>query len=184
MHTETKLHARPTTQAPCITIIGMAGSGKSTIGCTLAEALGWAFLDTDLLLEAAYGTRLQDITDRMSRDQFLDAERDMVCTLRASRCVISTGGSVVYREDNMTHLATLGPIVCLDASLDLIRKRIALNPERGLVIAPGQTLEDLYNERKVLYDRFGQIHCDASLSPAALASAIISELKKTGISLD
>lgn len=181
MEQEAKLIARPTAPEPCISIIGMAGSGKSTVGQTLAELLGWAFLDTDQLLEAAYGTKLQNITNSLSRDEFLDAETTMICSLRASRTVISTGGSAVYREGSMRHLKKLGPIVCLDASVDLVKERIALNPERGLIIAPGQTIESLYNERIDLYNGFADIHCDSALSPIACAQCILSQSGPYGI---
>ena len=94
MSTDVKLLKKPKASLPRISLIGMAGSGKTTIGVALARALGWAFIDTDSLIEAAYATRLQDISDALSRDAFLDMEADFICSLRTSRTVISTGGSV------------------------------------------------------------------------------------------
>lgn len=162
----------------CIILIGMASAGKSTIGKLLANRLDWAYIDTDHIIEAYYGTRLQTITDAMTKDEFLDMEGESICRLGAKRCVIATGGSVVYRPNAIDHLKTLGPLVHLEVSLPLILERLAAKPDRGLAIAPGQTFEDLYNERKELYASAAgyTIHAD-SLTPEECVQAIIQELQ-------
>lgn len=165
---------------PCITLIGMAGSGKSTIGMALAKYMDYAFMDTDYLIESAYGTDLQSVADALPGDAFLDMEERFICSLRASRTVIATGGSVVYRESAMKHLHSMGPVVCLDASLETIQKRIALNPQRGLVIATGQTIADLYAERIALYTKYADLHCDTSKSPGECAAWIAVHVSLQG----
>jgi shikimate kinase len=91
--------------------------------------------------------------------------------------VLSTGGSVVYRHEAMAHLAALGPLIYLEVSLPLILERIAMNPERGLAIAPGQTIEDLYNERIALYRRYASFTLAADdLAPGACAERIVAWL--------
>ena len=73
---------------------------------------------------------------------------------------------MVYREKTMEHLANLGICVYLKVDLDLILERIAKNPERGLAIAPGQTIEDLFHERELLYQKYANIILDAkTMSP-------------------
>lgn len=138
----------------CVSLIGMAASGKTSVGRELAGLLGWAHLDTDHLIEATYAVRLQKVTDSLSRDEFLAVEDETIRALRVRRTVISTGGSAVYSEGAMRHLGTLGPIVHIDVPLDVILARIARKPERGLVIAPGQTVEDLFAERAALYRKW------------------------------
>jgi shikimate kinase len=140
-------------EGSCITFIGMAGAGKTTVGRLVARSLDWAFADSDHIIEAAFGSPLQSVTDSMTKEAFIDMEADMVCDLRFTRTVISTGGSVIYRQRTMEHLASLGPIVYLDVPLPIILERIARNPDRGLAIAPGQTVEDLFREREELYRR-------------------------------
>jgi shikimate kinase len=135
----------------CVSLIGMAACGKSAVGRGLAARLNWAHLDTDHLIEAAYAARLQRIMDNLGRERFLAVEDEIVRALRLRRTVISTGGSVIYSPGAMRHLATLGPIVHLDVPLPVILERIARKPERGLVIAPGQSVEDLFAERMALY---------------------------------
>ncbi len=138
----------------CITLIGMPGVGKSTVGTTLSKLIAFAPLDSDYLIEALYGVHLQAIADKLTKDEFLDLEAEVVQKIRVNRAVIATGGSVVYREKAMQHLKTLGPVILLSAELDLILERIALNPDRGLAIAPNQTIEDLYQERMNLYTKY------------------------------
>ncbi|MEZ0576692.1 homoserine kinase [Halodesulfovibrio aestuarii] len=165
-------------ETDCITLIGMASAGKSTLGKILAHQLGWVFIDTDHLIEGQYGTNLQAVTDSMTKEEFLDVECAVICALRAKRCVIATGGSVVYREKAMEHLRSLGPICHLDVSLPKIIKRIGEKPDRGLAIAPGQTIEDLYNERAALYKKYAEIsvQCD-NKTPEQCVTALLAALE-------
>ena len=167
--------APPSRLSPCIILIGMAGVGKSTIGLALARELGWAFVDSDFILEALYGTRLQTVTDALGKDAFLDVEDGVVASLRLQRAVIATGGSVVYRERCMRHLQRLGPVVYLDAPLEVIEERIARNPQRGLAIAPGQSIADIFHEREHFYQRYCTLRCAAHpYTPAQCARWILA----------
>ena len=150
----------PPPACPCVVLIGMAGAGKSTVGMALAQTLGWAFMDSDYLMEALYADRLQSVTDALSKEAFLDLEAVVLGSIRVQRTVIATGGSAVYRPQAMAHLATLGPVVFLDVPLETIEERIARNPDRGLAIAPGQTLADIFYEREALYNHYATLRCD------------------------
>jgi len=149
--------SEPTPQARlweqgCVSLIGMAAAGKSTLGRLLAEKLGWAHLDTDRMIEAYYGLPLQQVLDGMGLTKFLEAEETLVSMLGVRRAVISTGGSVVYGPKAMERLHLLGPVVHLDVSLESFKKRVGDGGNRGLAIAPGSTLEDLFHERQPLYE--------------------------------
>lgn len=162
---------------PSIIIIGMAGAGKSTIGKALAHYLNWAFVDTDHIIEANYATKLQNIADKLSKEEFLDIESTIIQSLYFNRTVIATGGSVVYREKAMEHLAKLGVIVHLKVELSLILERIAKNPDRGLAIAPGQTIEDLFYEREKLYQKYANITFDTkTLTPKDCVLELVKKL--------
>ncbi len=134
-----------------ISLIGMAGAGKSTLGRLLAEKLGWAHVDTDKLIESYYGLPLQDVLDGLGLQKFLEAENTLVAMLNVRRAIISTGGSVVYGREAMERLHLLGPVVHLDISMASFLKRVGDGSNRGLAIAPGRTREDLYLERQPLY---------------------------------
>ena len=164
---------------PCITIIGMAGAGKSTVGKALAHNLNWAYVDTDHIIEATYAAKLQSVADRLSKEEFLDTEASIVQSIQFNRAVIATGGSVVYREKTMEHLARLGVIVHLKVDLNLILERIAKNPDRGLAIAPGQTIEDLFYEREMLYQKYADITLDAkTLTPKECVQELLKQFPK------
>ena len=135
----------------CVSLIGMAGAGKSTLGRLLAEKLGWAHLDTDRLMESYYGLNLQDILDGLGLEAFLKAEETLVSMLGVRRAVISTGGSVVYGPAAVERLKLLGPVVYLSVSMETFLERVGDAGNRGLAVAPGQTREDLYLERQPLY---------------------------------
>lgn len=163
----------------CVTLIGMAGAGKTTVGGALAERLGWPQLDTDHLIEAHYGRPLQELTDTFGRDRFVEVEDELVSRLAVVRTILSTGGSVVYGDKCMRRLKELGPIVYIFASKDVILERVARNPERGLAIAPGQTVEDLFNERMPLYEAAADFTVDSgAMNPKECAEAIATWLSQ------
>lgn len=163
----------------CLSIIGMAGAGKTTIGRELAALLDWPQLDTDQVIEATYGARLEDVTKAVSKEEFLDIEGLVLSRLRIRRTVISTGGSAVYRPQAMQHLLKLGPVVYIDVPLPVILERISRKPDRGLAIAPGQTVEDLYMERKLLYETFATVRIPGGEEPAAHYAALIADWLRT-----
>lgn len=136
----------------CVSIVGMAASGKTTIGSELAHILSWGQLDADNLIESYFGAPLQALSTCMSKEEFLDLEGAVIRHIAVKRMVISTGGSAIYRPEAIHHLRMMGPIVYIAVPLPIILQRIARKPERGLAIAPGQTVEDLYNERRLLYE--------------------------------
>ncbi len=135
-----------------ISLIGMAAAGKTTLGRVVAECLGFAHVDADWLISAHFGCHLQQIVDELGDEDFLQLEEETLCKLSINRAVISTGGSVVYSEKIMQHLHSLGPVIAIDPGFETIEKRIQAAPDRGLVIAPGQTLFDLYSARRPLYE--------------------------------
>jgi shikimate kinase len=136
---------------PCITLVGMAGAGKSTLGRALAGRLGWGQLDTDQHMEAYYGLPLQRIMDTYGLDEFLRIEGHLVSQLGLTRTVVSTGGSVIYSQSAMNRLKELGPVVLLDIDEQTFLDRVGDGGNRGLAIPPGKSLSDLYNQRQPLY---------------------------------
>jgi shikimate kinase len=135
----------------CLTLIGMAGAGKSMAGKALADLLGWVHVDTDRLMESYFGCSLQMLRERLGIKGFLLAEERLTSELFLNRCVISTGGSVVYSDLAMERLRSLGPVILLETALETIQERLADYSTRGLVIRSGQTIRDLYEERQPLY---------------------------------
>lgn len=140
-----------------IILIGMPGSGKTTIGTELAELIGYGYIDSDSVIVAREGMRLCELMEKVGREGFLDIEAKVNSELCANRCVIATGGSVIYRENAMEKLKTLGKIVYLKLSFETIANRLGDLKARGVAIKEGNTLLDLYQERAPLYEKYADI---------------------------
>ena len=140
-----------------VVLIGMPWSGKSTVGVLLAKALARAFVDTDVVIQAAEGRRLQEIIDRDGVEAMRAIEERHLCALECRGNVIATGGSVVYSERAMRHLKSGGCCVYLQAPFGVIQQRAVQADSRGLVRGPGQTLRDLYDERLPLYEWYADV---------------------------
>ena len=144
-----------------ITLIGMPGSGKSSVGVVLAKALGKDFLDVDLLIQSREGTLLQNILDEQGVEAFLDVESEVIRSVSCKNTVIAPGGSCVCRDDAMEHLKKQGVVVYLRLSCPEVVKRIHNLDSRGIALQPGQTLEDVYNYRAPRYERYADLTVDA-----------------------
>lgn len=140
-----------------IILIGMPGAGKSTIGVILAKILGYKFIDSDLLIQEQTGKLLKDIISESGHDGFLEVEGRINASINTHRCVIATGGSVVYEPAAMEHLKSIGTVIYLNVPFEALSRRLSNLTARGVVLNPGQTLIDLYNERTILYQQYADI---------------------------
>lgn len=145
-----------------IILIGMPGSGKSTCGVLAAKALLKNFFDTDLLFQGLEEKRLQDIIDDDGIEYFLSAEERAILSLDINATVVATGGSVVYSDKSMEHLKKSGKIIYLHLSYNTMVDRIKNITTRGVVVKEGDSLEDMYNERLPMYQKWADvvINCD------------------------
>ena len=135
-----------------ITLIGMPGAGKSTVGVVLAKVLGYCFVDSDLLIQEQTGKLLHELITELGDEGFLELENRVNAGLAADRSVIATGGSAVYGEEAMEHLREISTVVYLRLSCGSLKERLGDLHERGVVLKPGQTLEDLMAARTPLYE--------------------------------
>lgn len=141
-----------------IILIGMPASGKSTAGVLLAKAVGYGFIDTDLLIQNEQKALLCDIIAREGAEKFIAIEEGINAELWAERCVIATGGSVVYGERAMRHLKELGTVVYLQLGEKTLEKRLKNIFRRGVVMRrAGETVADLYAERVPLYEKYADV---------------------------
>lgn len=143
-----------------IVLIGMPGVGKSTIGVILAKVLGYEFVDSDLVIQKQEGRLLKDIIAEVGPEGFIEVENRMGAGLNVDNSIIATGGSIVYGKEAMEHLKLSGVVVYLKQSLKVLKGRLSDIKNRGVVLKDGQTLDDLYEERSVLYEKYADIIID------------------------
>ena len=117
-----------------ITLIGMPGVGKSTLGVVLAKVLGYQFFDSDLLIQKQEKRRLSQIIRQEGIERFKEIENRVNASIQSENTVIATGGSVVYCEEAMQHLKSIGKVVYLKVSLEALSKRLGNLKGRGVLL--------------------------------------------------
>ena len=145
-----------------VTLIGMPGSGKSSVGRLLAKRLGCAFLDVDSLIVQAYrAPNLQAVLNRLGNEKFLDAEAEIIAALDCQNTVLAPGGSAVLREKGALRLKELGPVVYLNPSCATLEKRLGNLSTRGVTLAPGQSIQAHYDYRSPFYEKYADCTVDS-----------------------
>ena len=160
-----------------LTLIGMAGAGKSTLGVLLAKALGYDFIDTDILIQQKNKKLLQEIIDEDGIDVFLTIEEEVLSELQTERSIIATGGSAVYSDKAMKALKQHSIVVYLEVPYDEIVARVKNIATRGIVLKHGNSLKDAFDERQPLYHKYADIVVNCSQKDIeATLSEIIGQL--------
>ncbi len=140
-----------------VILIGMPGSGKSTVGVVLAKKLGYRFIDSDLVIQEKCGKLLYQLIEERGEAGFLMLENEINASITAEGAVIATGGSAVYGKEAMRHFQEIGRIVYLKLPYGELEQRLGDLHERGVVLKRGYTLRDLYEERIPLYEKYADI---------------------------
>ncbi len=161
-----------------IVLIGMPGSGKSTVGVILARLMARDFIDTDVLIQTSHRRSLQNIVDREGYMALRGIEEDILLKLDCRGHVIATGGSAAYSHAAMMHLKSQGIAVFLHVDLPTLKSRVKDYETRGLAKRPDQSLDDLFAERFALYRKYADITIDCiGLTHEEVCASIIRELE-------
>lgn len=145
-----------------VTLIGMPGAGKSTVGVLLAKSMLMDFVDTDLLIQRKYGMSLCEFIEKYGEEEFKRAENDVISSLNCENTVIATGGSAVYGEGGMKHLCKISTIVYLSVPVESLSERLSNIRTRGVVMKKGESIEKLFQRRSPLYEKYAEITVDCS----------------------
>lgn len=168
-----------------ISLVGLPGSGKSTVGRQLARRLQLPFVDSDQRIEARLGCTIRDYFDREGEDRFRDIEQLTIDELTTdARGVLSTGGGVVLREANRAHLHDRSQVVYLKSSPEELIHRLRHDTNRPLlqVADPLARLRDLYAVRDPLYRSVAHFVIETGRpSVATLANMIVMQLELAGV---
>ena len=155
-----------------ISLIGMAGCGKSTLGKAISNELGINFVDTDLLIEKKYKATLEEIKIENGYEFVRAAEEEVILSLNEATKIVSTGGSAVYSKKSMQHLKSFSYIIYIETALETIINRIDVGQERGLAVPDGLTIPEVYSEREPLYNQYADFILDGSKSIQELTKLI------------
>ena len=161
-----------------VILIGMPSCGKSTLGVLLARELGYSFIDSDILIQESEGKLLHEIISERGIEGFMETEDRVNSEIQEKKSVIATGGSVIYCDNAMEHLRTLGKVVYLKISFEEMRRRLGDYSHRGVIMRHGNALEDMYAERAPLYEKYADITVDVGSTDFANALDLICEAVK------
>lgn len=162
-----------------IALIGMPAVGKSTVGVLLAKKIGFDFMDTDIVIQAKEQKTLAQIIACHGMERFLEIEKQHLMEIDCKSHVIATGGSVIYKDEAMDHLAKTCVKVYLSVELDILKTRLSDVITRGVAMAPGKSIDDLYAERTPLYAAWADLTIPCSrMAPEQVASAVVQSLSK------
>lgn len=167
-----------------IALIGLPGSGKSTVGRQLARRLQLPFIDSDQELEAKLGCSIKDYFAHEGEERFRDAEQQVIDALtQGQSCVLSTGGGVVLRSVNRQHLHQRCRVVYLNSHPEELFRRLKRDTTRPLlqVDDPLAKLRELYAQRDPLYRQTAHFVIDTGRpSVSMLVSMIVMQLELSG----
>jgi len=161
-----------------ITLIGMPGSGKTTVGKLLAESFDYKFVDTDNYIEKKEGKNLQEIIDNEGNAAFCEIEKNRIMELLPLKhCIISPGGSVIYSKSLMETLKNISVVIFLDLPLKALKDRLINKESRGIVGLKSLSIAELYDERIPYYKKYADITINCiNLLPSEIVNKIRKEL--------
>lgn len=163
-----------------VVMVGMPGSGKSTIGVILAKSLGFDFVDTDLVICKREGKKLQEIIDTEGLEKFLEIEQQVGEEISPVNSVVATGGSMILSDEAMKNLKKDGIVVYVEVPLEILKKRITNMKTRGIAFKKGETLEDIFRVRTPLYEKYADITitADENTVPEDCVNQIVEHIEK------
>lgn len=171
-------------QPALISLVGLPGSGKSTVGRQLARRLQVPFLDSDQLIEQRLGCSIREFFEREGEERFRDIEVAAIDELtQKAGGVLSTGGGAVLRPENRAHLHQRTRVVYLNSSPDELFRRLRHDKSRPLlqVADPLGRLRELYTQRDPLYRDAAHFCIDTGRpSVTSLVNMILMQLELDG----
>lgn len=167
-----------------ISLVGLPGSGKTTVGRQLARRLRLPFIDSDHAIEARIGCSIREFFDREGESRFRDIEEEVIDTLsQGADCVLSTGGGAVLRSNNRENLHARGKVIYLKSTPEELFRRLRHDVSRPLlqVADPLARMRELFVVRDPLYRDTAHFVLETGRpSVATLVNMIVMQLELSG----
>lgn len=167
-----------------VSLVGLPGSGKTTVGRHLARRLQIPFADSDHVIEQRLGCSIREFFEREGEDRFRDIEEETIDALTSeSAGVLSTGGGAVLRSANRRHLRDRGRVVYLKSNPDELFRRLRHDVNRPLlqVADPLGRLRQLHADRDPLYRETAHFVMETGRpSVSSLVNMIVMQLELAG----
>lgn len=160
-------------------LIGMMGSGKSTVGKLLAKKLETPFLDLDHYIEVKNNKSINDIFKEKGENYFRQLETNALSEIKGSKIVVACGGGIILNHENRKKISANGKVIFLKASISSLIKRLLSNKDRPLLNDKniGNELIKIWNERKNYYNETAEITINTDgYTPESISSLIIENL--------
>jgi shikimate kinase len=168
-----------------IVLVGMPGSGKSTVGRQLSRRLGWPFVDSDTEIERQLGCSIRSYFEQHGEASFRDLEQQVMAELlKRDSHVVATGGGAVLRESNRQAMQSSGQVVYLRSTPEELIRRLRHDTHRPLlqVRDPMRKLRELFRERDPLYRDAARFVIETGRpSVKLLAGTILMQLELAGV---
>jgi shikimate kinase len=171
--------------AALISLVGLPGSGKSTVGRNLSRRLNLPFIDSDHAIEQHIGCSIRDFFSREGEAAFRDMEEEVLQNLtQTHEGVLATGGGAVLRQANRERLRQAGQVIYLRSTPEEVFRRLRHDVNRPLlqVADPLQRLRDLYAERDPMYRETAHFTIETGRpSVSTLVNMVMMQLELAGI---
>lgn len=170
---------------PLVSLVGLPGGGKSTVGRHLARRLDWPFSDADAVIEKQVGCSVRAFFEREGEERFREIEQDVIADLmQHSHAIIATGGGAVLREANRLALKAASSVVYLRSTPEELFRRLRHDTQRPLlqVKDPLARLRELYAQRDPLYRQTASFVIETGRpSVPTLVNMILMQLELAGV---
>ncbi|MFO0972503.1 MAG: shikimate kinase [Phycisphaerae bacterium] len=165
-----------------LALIGLRGSGKSTIGPRVARKLGWEFIDSDAQVVARAGCSIRALFERQGESAFRDLEAEVIAALPESeRCVVALGGGALDRPETVARLRPVARFVWLRAAPETLARRISADPHSTeqrpplTNLPPADELRALLARREPIFAALAELTIETdALSPDAATEQIVA----------
>ena len=163
-----------------IILIGMPGTGKSTVGVVLAKYLGFDFLDADIYMAQRLGRTLPRIIEEDGVERFLELENESGRSICCTHTVIATGGSMVFSAEAMEHLRRDSIVVWLETPVDILEQRLSAQSreDRGVAAPADMTVKDIYALRKPYYEKYADLRINCRQGVDSVVADIRAALRE------